>query len=45
MPQLAGYIKDASGSLDAAFYLAGGQLTAAVILGHFLRRPLRPGEA
>jgi OFA family oxalate/formate antiporter-like MFS transporter len=45
VPQLAGYIKDATGSLDAAFYLAGGLLTAAVILGRFLSRPLRPGEA
>lgn len=45
VPQLAGYIKDASGNLDAAFYLAGGLLTAAVILGRFLRRPLRAGEA
>ena len=29
VPQAAGYIKDATGSLDAAFYLSGGLLTAA----------------
>lgn len=44
VPQLAGYIKDATGSLDATFYLSGGLLTAAVILSRLLRRPLAPEE-
>jgi OFA family oxalate/formate antiporter-like MFS transporter len=39
VPQIAGYIKDATGSLDYAFYLSGGLLTAAVIASRFLRRP------
>ncbi len=39
MPQLAGYIKDVTGNLDAAFYLSGGLLGAAVIVSRFLRRP------
>jgi hypothetical protein len=29
VPQLAGYIKDVTGSLDGAFYLSGGLLVAA----------------
>ncbi len=44
IPQLAGYIKDATGSLDATFYLSGILLGAAVILSRFLRRPLSSGE-
>jgi MFS transporter, OFA family, oxalate/formate antiporter len=44
VPQLAGYIKDATGSMNATFYLSGTLLTAAVILSRFLRRPLGPGE-
>lgn len=44
VPQLAGYIKDATGNLDAAFYLSGGLLTAAVVLSRFLSRPLAPEE-
>jgi OFA family oxalate/formate antiporter-like MFS transporter len=39
VPQLAGYIKDASGSLDYAFYLSGGLLLGALILSRFLKRP------
>lgn len=39
MPQLAGYIKDLTGSLDNAFYLSGGLLGAAVLVSRFLRRP------
>ena len=42
MPQAAGYIKDATGSLDPAFYLSAFLLVAAVIASQFLRRP---GEA
>jgi OFA family oxalate/formate antiporter-like MFS transporter len=40
VPQLAGYIKDATGSLAIPFYLSGGLLVAAVVLSRFLRRPL-----
>jgi OFA family oxalate/formate antiporter-like MFS transporter len=39
VPMAAGFIKDATGSLDYAFYLSGGLLTAAVILSAFVRRP------
>jgi OFA family oxalate/formate antiporter-like MFS transporter len=39
VPQLAGYIRDQTGSLDAAFYLSGGLLTAAVVVSRFLHRP------
>ena len=39
VPQLSGYIKDMTGSLDAAFYLSAGLLTAAVVLSRFVRRP------
>jgi OFA family oxalate/formate antiporter-like MFS transporter len=45
VPQLAGYIKDLTGSLDNAFYLSGGLLVGAVLLSLFLRRPLLAGEA
>jgi len=45
VPQLAGYIKDATGSLDYAFYLSGGLLVAAVILSRVTRRPIAPEEA
>ena len=44
VPQLAGYIRDATGSLDAAFYLSGGLLVAAVVLSRFLTRPV-PADA
>jgi OFA family oxalate/formate antiporter-like MFS transporter len=39
VPQLAGYIKDLTGSLDGAFYLSGGLLIAAVGLCVMLRPP------
>ena len=39
VPQLAGYIKDFTGSLDYAFYFSGGLLLAGVIASRFLRRP------
>lgn len=45
VPQLAGYIKDATGSLDATFYISGGLLIAAVVLSRFLRRPHAVGES
>src|SRR5262249_10284393 len=44
VPQLAGYLKDVTGSLDYAFYLSGALLVAAVLLSLTLRRPQR-GEA
>lgn len=45
VPQLAGAIKDATGSLDGAFYLSGGVLVAAVAASRFLRRPVHPKDA
>lgn len=39
VPQLAGYIKDGTGSLDAAFYLSGGLLVLAVAASRLLRKP------
>jgi OFA family oxalate/formate antiporter-like MFS transporter len=44
VPQLAGYIKDLTGSLDNAFYLSGGVLIAAVIVSRLLHRPLKSDE-
>jgi OFA family oxalate/formate antiporter-like MFS transporter len=44
VPQLAGYVKDATGSLDVTFYFSGILLSAAVVLSRFLRRPLAVGE-
>jgi MFS transporter, OFA family, oxalate/formate antiporter len=40
VPQLAGHIKDVTGSLDYAFYLSGGLLAVAVVVSRFLHRPL-----
>jgi OFA family oxalate/formate antiporter-like MFS transporter len=39
VPQLAGYIKDTTGSLDRAFYLSAGLLVAAVAVNRWLTRP------
>jgi OFA family oxalate/formate antiporter-like MFS transporter len=44
VPQIAGYIKDLTGSLDYAFYLSGGLLLAGVALSRIVRRPLAHGE-
>ncbi len=44
VPQLGGYIKDVTGSLDRAFYLSAGMLLAALLLCKFVRRPLRDGQ-
>lgn len=44
VPQLAGYIKDVTGSLDYAFYLSGTVLILAVVASRLLRRPLKVGE-
>jgi OFA family oxalate/formate antiporter-like MFS transporter len=45
VPQLAGYIRDATGSLDSAFYLSGGLLLAAVVVSVLIQRPLAAQEA
>ena len=42
--QIAGYIEDLTGSLDYAFYLSGSLLTAAVLVGLVIRRPMAVGE-
>jgi OFA family oxalate/formate antiporter-like MFS transporter len=39
MPQLAGYIKVATGRLDGAFYLSAGLLAAAVVASRVVRKP------
>jgi len=39
IPQLAAGIKDATGNLDAAFYLSGGLLVAAVVGSRFVVKP------
>ncbi len=44
IPQIAGYIKDQTGSLDYAFYLSGAILIAAVLLSLVVRRPLAEHE-
>lgn len=41
IPQLAGYIRDLTGSLDYAFYLSGALLLAAVMLSRTAREPVR----
>jgi OFA family oxalate/formate antiporter-like MFS transporter len=44
VPQIAGYIKDATGSLDNAFYLSGALLAGAVGVSRLLSRPLLASE-
>jgi len=44
VPQVAGYIKDRTGSLDYAFYLSGGLLIAATVLSLVVRRPISVHE-
>jgi len=44
VPQLGGYVTDATGSLNATFYFSGLLLVAAVVLSRFLRRPLSLAE-
>lgn len=39
VPQLAGFIKDATGSLDLAFYISAGLLVAAIAVSRFVKRP------
>jgi MFS transporter, OFA family, oxalate/formate antiporter len=40
VPQFAGYIRDLTGTLDYPFYLSGALLFAAVLLSHFVHRPI-----
>ncbi len=42
--QIAGYLQDLTGSLDYAFYLSGGLLTASVVVCLVTRRPIARGE-
>ncbi|HEY1065276.1 MAG TPA: hypothetical protein VGE52_04175, partial [Pirellulales bacterium] len=44
VPQVAGYIKDQTGSLDAAFYLSGGLMIAGLALGAAVHRPMATRE-
>jgi OFA family oxalate/formate antiporter-like MFS transporter len=44
VPQAAGYIRDATGSMDNAFYLSAGLLLGGVLLSRVLRRPVLAGE-
>lgn len=39
IPQIGGYIYDATGSRDYAFYLSGGLLAAAIVMSRFVKRP------
>ncbi|MBN9517980.1 MFS transporter [bacterium] len=39
VPQIAGFIVDATGKLDGAFYLSGGLLVAAVVGSRFVTKP------
>ncbi|MFO0851357.1 MAG: MFS transporter [Gemmataceae bacterium] len=39
VPQAGGFIRDATGSLNGAFYLSGGLLLAAVAVSRGLKRP------
>jgi len=42
VPQLAGYVRDVTGTLDYAFYLSGLLLLLAVIFSRAVRRPQAP---
>jgi OFA family oxalate/formate antiporter-like MFS transporter len=44
VPQIAGYLKDVTGSLAYAFYLSGALLVTGVVLSRLIRRPMAPGE-
>lgn len=44
LPQLAGYVKDAFGSLDSAFYISGCILLLAVLISRFVHRPRQSVE-
>jgi MFS transporter, OFA family, oxalate/formate antiporter len=40
VPTLGGYMKEASGSWDRAFYLSGGLLVTAVLVSRIIRKPV-----
>ena len=44
VPQAAGYIKDATGSMNIAFYLSGVFLLVAVVVARMTKRPTPVGE-
>jgi OFA family oxalate/formate antiporter-like MFS transporter len=44
VPQVAGYIKDATGSMDYAFYLSGLILVLAIIVSLVTKRPVLESE-
>jgi OFA family oxalate/formate antiporter-like MFS transporter len=44
VPQMAGYIKDATGSLDYAFYLSGIILVASTFVAYMVKRPMAASE-
>jgi OFA family oxalate/formate antiporter-like MFS transporter len=39
IPQLAGYIRDLTGTLDSAFYVSGLLMLSAVVLSRAMQRP------
>lgn len=41
MPKLAGKIRDATGSYDMAFYIAGGLLILAIFIALFTKKPIK----
>ncbi|MBU0986719.1 MAG: OFA family MFS transporter [Proteobacteria bacterium] len=43
MPKLAGKIRDATGSYDAAFYVAGGLLVLAILISLVCKKPQKAG--
>jgi OFA family oxalate/formate antiporter-like MFS transporter len=45
VPQVGGYIKDATGSLDYAFYLSGVILVLAVLVSRAIKRPVAASES
>ncbi len=44
IPQLAGYVKDATGSLDYAFIGSGTLLVVAVLLSRYLQAPVKKAD-
>jgi len=44
MPEIGAFIKDATGSLDYAFYMSGVVLVLAVAVCVLIREPVKPGK-
>lgn len=44
VPQLAGYLTDATGRVDYAFYISAGILAAALVLSRIVHRPRKASE-